>query len=83
MSWLLSVLAWLLGKLFSKPQGPSQEAVQAKEAGAAEQALKTQEASNVVVLNAAVARDRASGAVVTDAGLRQYEAADPNNRDNA
>lgn len=81
MTWLLSILGWIFGKLLSKPQGPSQEAVQAKEAGAAEAALKTEETSNVAVLQAAVARDAGVRSVATDDGLRKYEAADPNNRD--
>ena len=36
MSFILGILSWVLGKLFGKPTGPSQEAVAAKEAGAAE-----------------------------------------------
>lgn len=82
MSGLLNLLGWLLRLFLKQTPAPSQEAVQAKEAGAAESALKTEEASNVVVLQASVARDAAVRSVVSDDGLRQYEQRDPNNRDN-
>jgi hypothetical protein len=79
---LLKLLGWVLRLFLRQTPPPSQEAVQAKEAGAAESALNTVEASNVAVLKAAAARDAAVRSVAADDGLRAYEATDPNNRDN-
>jgi hypothetical protein len=83
VSLLLNLLGWVLRLFLKQTPPPSQEAVQAKEAGAAETALKTEEHSNVVVLQAAAARDDAVRSVSADDGLRQYEQHDPNNRDGA
>lgn len=82
MIWLLNLLGWVLGKLFGKPERPSQEAVQAAKAASAATALNTQEADNVAVLKASAASAAVVRSVVSDDRLRQYEARDPNNRDN-
>lgn len=51
MDWLLNIIAWVVGKLFGKPAGPSQEAQAAAKAATAQadltttqQALKTETA---------------------------------------
>lgn len=69
MGWLLSILAWVVGKLFGKPPGPSQEAQEAASAAGATVTAKTDEKalSNVqkaneaaAVVDAAVAADPSS-----------------------
>lgn len=42
---ILSAAEWLVGLFFKKPDGPSQEAVQAKAAGVAETAAKADAAA--------------------------------------
>ncbi len=41
MSWLLSIFAWVVGKLFGAPAGPSQEAQEAAKAATAQADLTT------------------------------------------
>lgn len=79
---LLSALSWVLGKLFSKPQGLSQESQQAAKAAVATTSLQVEQQSNVEVQKAAVAVAIVTRATDSNDKLRQYESADPNNRDN-
>lgn len=74
---------WLLGRLFGKPQGPSQEAQAAREAGAADVALKGAQDAEVEIEKASDAGAAVDRAVSDPGELRNIEASDPNNRDNA
>lgn len=78
--FLVKILGWLFGALFNKSPPPSQEAVQAKEAGAAETEVAVEAQSNAKVQTTANAGDDVVRAISTDDGLRNYEQSDPNNR---
>jgi hypothetical protein len=84
----LTALVALLGPLgdfivkLVKGFGPSPVVVEAEKAGAAQQAVSDLENTDAQAQNAAVASNSAVQLVATRGGLRQYEASDPNNRDN-
>ena len=79
MDWLLNIIAWVVGKLFGKPAGPSQEAQAAAQAAAAETNLGTEEKANAQVLAATAAGDAADRVAVTDPSSLRLP--DPDSRD--
>jgi hypothetical protein len=79
MSWLWSLLAWLAGKIFGGTPAPSAEAVQAKQAGEAEQAVSTDEKALANVQAAREASDASIKASIADPSSLRLP--DPDSRD--
>ena len=80
MGWILSIVKWLLGLWLKTPPQPSQEAVQAKEAGAATQAAQDLQKGVGDAESASNAASSVDQSIADPAGLRKYESTDPNAR---
>ena len=78
---IMGIVKWVLGLWLKQPPPETQEAVQAGKAAAAETELKIVETGNAQVQAASAARDAVTGQFVSPAKLQQFEATDPNNRD--
>lgn len=79
ISVVVGFLAKLIGAWLAKTPAPI---VEAEKAGAAQAQLSDLERANANAQSASSAASAAAAAVASDGGLRRYEAADPNNRDN-
>lgn len=83
MGWLFSLLAKVFADSFDAFVKDYMAQKEAEKAGAAAQALKTEQDADAVEHKAEDARDAATKAVASDGGLAAVELRDPNNRDNA
>ncbi len=79
MSWILGILKWLLSLWLKTPLQPSQEAVQAKEAGAATETVVADEKALTDVQTARVASDTSIRKSTSDPSSLRMP--DPDSRD--
>jgi hypothetical protein len=79
MNWIFTIIKVLLALWRGKPS--SEVSQEAEKAGSAQAVAKAEETANASQVKAAASGDAAARAVDSDSKLRQYEAADPNNRD--